>query len=101
MTTGMRMDPHSYDGHTSDAPLYWLAARAAETFADDPRAAEAWLHRPRRDLAGFTPAQCAEIGGAPLARAASLLLRRREVDATASVYERPTVGGLGAVHATL
>lgn len=97
----MRMDPHSYDGYSSDTPLHWLAARAAETFADNPPAAEAWLHRPRRDLAGFTPAQCAEVGGAALTRAASLLLRRREDDATASVYERPAVGGLGTVHATL
>jgi hypothetical protein len=53
----------------------WLADRAAEAFPD-PSAAEAWLHRPRKDLAGFTPAQCADIGTSASHRAARLLDRR-------------------------
>ena len=92
MTMDRHMELHTYGGHTSDAPLHWLAARAVETFADNPRAAEAWLHRPRKDLAGFTPAQCAEIGGAPLARAASLLGRRREHEVAARAFPRADVG---------
>lgn len=100
MTMDTGMDLHSHDGHASDASPHWLAARAVETFADDPRAAEAWLHRPRKDLAGFTPAQCAEIGGAPLARAASLLGRRSEHDVTARAFARADVAP-AFEHATL
>ncbi|MDF1501628.1 antitoxin Xre/MbcA/ParS toxin-binding domain-containing protein [Roseisolibacter sp. H3M3-2] len=54
--------------------LRWLADRAAEAFPDRP-AAEAWLHHPRRELAGFTPAQCADIGASASHRAARLLGR--------------------------
>ena len=55
--------------------LAWLADQAAQTFADRPDAASRWLETARRDLAGFTPAQCAFIGGAPMARAMTLLRR--------------------------
>lgn len=75
------MEPDLYN-EPADTPARWLAARAAEMFADDPGAAEAWLHRPRKDLAGFTPAQCAEMGGPPLRRATALLSGERPTSAT-------------------
>lgn len=68
------MTPTTYDA-AAEERLAWLADRAAETFADDPGAARRWLEQPRRDLAGFTPAQCALLGGAPMHRVASLLAR--------------------------
>ena len=55
--------------------LAWLADRATLTFQGDADAARLWLEQPRRDLAGFTPAQCALLGGAPLHRVSTLLER--------------------------
>ncbi len=79
----------TYDG-AAEERLAWLADRAAETFADDPRAAREWLERPRRDLAGFTPAQCALLGGAPMHRVATLLARAATaVAATAAAGSAP------------
>jgi hypothetical protein len=68
------MTSHSYDSNAEER-LAWLADRAAQTFADDPAAARRWLEQPRRDLAGFTPAQCALLGGAPMQRVTTLLAR--------------------------
>jgi hypothetical protein len=81
----------------AEGRLAWLADQAAQTFADDPQAARAWLERPRRDLAGFTPAQCALLGGAPLHRVATLLAR---VAAPADGSIAPE-GGMRPSHAAL
>ena len=64
----------TYEG-AAEERLAWLADRAAQTFQGDPQAARSWLEQPRRDLAGFTPAQCALLGGAPLHRVSTLLER--------------------------
>jgi hypothetical protein len=64
----------TYEG-AAEERLAWLADRAEQTFQGDPQAARGWLEQPRRDLAGFTPAQCALLGGAPLHRVATLLER--------------------------
>jgi hypothetical protein len=68
------MTPSPYDPNAEER-LAWLADRAAQTFADDPAAGRRWLEQPRRDLAGFTPAQCALLGGAPMQRVTTLLAR--------------------------
>ncbi len=65
------MSPYSFSDQPVDR-VRWLADRAAEAFPD-PSVAEAWLHRPRKDLAGFTPAQCATLGESASHRAARLL----------------------------
>jgi hypothetical protein len=76
------MTPHSSDTNAEER-LAWLADRAAQTFADDPAAARRWLEQPRRDLAGFTPAQCALLGGAPMQRVTTLLARAGETGRSA------------------
>lgn len=70
----MTMITPTYEG-AAEERLAWLAERATQTFRDDPHAARVWLEQPRRDLAGFTPAQCALLGGAPLHRVSTLLER--------------------------
>ena len=68
------MTPSPYDPNAEER-LAWLADRAAQTFAADPAAGRRWLEQPRRDLAGFSPAQCALLGGAPMQRVTTLLAR--------------------------
>jgi hypothetical protein len=70
----MTMVTPTYEG-AAEERLAWLADRAVQAFRGDPQAARSWLEQPRRDLAGFTPAQCALLGGAPLHRVSTLLER--------------------------
>jgi uncharacterized protein (DUF2384 family) len=71
----------TYDG-AAEERVAWLADRAVQVFHGDPLAARRWLEQPRRDLAGFTPAQCALLGGAPLQRVSTLLERICDAPAT-------------------
>ena len=64
----------TYEG-AAEQRLASLADRAVQAFGGDPQTARTWLENPRRDLAGFTPAQCALLGGAPLHRVSTLLER--------------------------
>ena len=70
----MTMVTPTYDG-AAEERVAWLADRAAQAFLGDVLAARCWLEQPRRDLAGFTPSQCALLGGAPLHRVSTLLER--------------------------
>jgi hypothetical protein len=76
----MTMITSTYDG-AAEERVAWLADRAAQAFHGDPLAARRWLDQPRRDLAGFTPAQCALLGGAPLHRVSTLLERASDAPA--------------------
>ena len=70
----MTMVTPTYDG-AAEERVAWLADRATQAFRGDVHAAHSWLEQPRRDLAGFTPSQCALLGGAPLHRVSRLLER--------------------------
>ena len=88
---------HTSYGATATAQerLAWLREQAAQLLADNPAAVDRWLETPRRDLAGFTPAQCAQLGGAPLQRAAWVLQRRCVVESGPVLYAALSRAGFG------